>query len=99
MRPDPSETADLRQKVDEWARTLQVSPRLVRIATMTRKWGSCSSAGTVTLAADLMRQPPEFQNFVIAHELLHLRLSSHTRLFKAVLTAHLPGWRAWDILR
>jgi len=64
---------------------------------MTRKWGSCSTAGTITLAADLVEQEPEFQDFVIVHELLHLRVPSHGGLFRALLTHHLPNWRAFDL--
>ena len=66
---------------------------------MTRKWGSCSILGIVTLAADLADQQPGFQDFVIAHELLHLRVPNHGRLFKALLTAHVPGWRSYDLQR
>ena len=76
---------------------------------MTRKWGSCSSRGIVTLAADLAERPPAFQDFVIAHELLHLRVPNHEllhlrvpnhgRLFKALLSAHLPAWKRCDLTR
>ncbi len=74
-------------------------PRVVRIQRMTRKWGSCSSAGTITLAVDLDDQDPGFQDFVIAHELLHLRIRNHSRLFKALMTAHVPGWRSYELAR
>jgi predicted metal-dependent hydrolase len=84
----------LRRRVDAWAVRLRVSPRLVRIQPMTRKWGSCSSAGTITLALDLDEQSSGFQDFVIAHELLHLRVPNHSRLFKSLMTAHVPDWRA-----
>ena len=40
-----------------------------------------------------MYQNPRFQDFVIAHELLHLRMPNHGRLFKALMSAHVPGWR------
>ena len=66
---------------------------------MTRKWGSCSTAGNVTLAADLADQPPEFQDFVIAHELLHLRVPNHGKLFNALMTAYVPDWREQDLRR
>ena len=66
---------------------------------MTRKWGSCSTLGTVTLAADLADQHPGFQDFVIAHELLHLRVPNHGRLFKALMTAHVPAWKSYDLKR
>ena len=66
---------------------------------MTRKWGSCSTLGIVTLAADLADQQPGFQDFVIAHELLHLRVPNHGRLFKALMTAHVPAWKRYDLER
>ena len=69
---------------------LRVNPRLVRVQDMRRKWGSCSSCGTITLAMDLADQDALFQDFVIVHELLHLRYTTHGRLFKALLSVE---WR------
>jgi hypothetical protein len=66
---------------------------------MTRKWGSCSTTGIITLAEDLIGQDPGFQDFVIAHELLHLRVPTHGRLFKALMTMHVPEWRQFDAHR
>ena len=39
------------------------------------------------------------RRFVVAHELLHLRVPNHGRLFKVLLSAHLPGWREYDARR
>jgi predicted metal-dependent hydrolase len=89
----------LRQRVERWAAKLKVKPKLVRVQKMTRKWGSCSTAGTITLAADLAKQVAGFQDFVVAHELLHLRVPNHGRLFKALMTAYVPGWRLHDVRR
>lgn len=66
---------------------------------MTRKWGSCSTRGIVTLAKDLAEQKPEFQDFVIAHELLHLRLPNHGKVFKALMSVHVPEWRKHAVSR
>ncbi|WP_438044864.1 M48 metallopeptidase family protein [Sorangium sp. So ce128] len=86
-------TQELRRRALAEAVKLRVNPRVIRVQDMRRKWGSCSSAGTVTLASDLVDQDPHFQDFVIAHELLHLRVPTHGRLFKALMSAHVPGWR------
>lgn len=94
----PSHDA-LRDRVELWATRLDVRPKSVRVRRMTRKWGSCSTAGNVTLAADLADQPPEFQDFVIAHELLHLRVPNHGKLFNALMTAYVPDWREQDLRR
>ena len=89
----------LRQRVEYWSRRLKVEPRIIRVQHMTRKWGSCSTSGIITLAGDLADQKPRFQDFVVAHELLHLRVPNHGKLFKALMTAHLPGWKKYDIER
>ena len=99
MRLHDERRAAIRRRVADWARRLNVRPRLVRVRSMTRKWGSCSTSGVVTLADDLADQRPGFQDFVIAHELLHLHVPNHGKLFKALLTAHVPGWKRHDVRR
>jgi predicted metal-dependent hydrolase len=91
--------AILRERVGHWAVRLRVEPRLVRVREMSRKWGSCSTSGVVTIASDLADQEAGFQDFVIAHELLHLRVPNHGKLFKALMTAHVPDWRSRDLQR
>lgn len=89
----------LKRRVDVWVVKLRVMPRVVRVQRMTRKWGSCSTAGTITLAIDLDDENEAFQDFVIAHELLHMKVPNHGRLFKALMTAYVPSWRRQEIAR
>lgn len=83
----------LRQRIAQWAITLKVSPTQIRVQHMTRKWASCSSAGRVMFSCDLLTRPTSFQDYVIVHELLHLRIRNHGKLFKATLRLHLRGNR------
>jgi predicted metal-dependent hydrolase len=87
----------LKRRVSAWGVRLKVSPKVIRVQYMTRKWGSCSTKGIITLAIDLHDQEDRFQDFVIVHELLHFRISTHNRLFKALMTVHVPGWRELEI--
>ena len=87
------------RKVNYWASKLRVQPRIVRVQRMTRKWGSCSTSGIITLAGDLADQGPQFVDFVIAHELLHLRVPNHGKLFTTLMTVHVPNWRGMNVLR
>jgi predicted metal-dependent hydrolase len=96
MRPPKTSlypAQQLRRRAQAWAVKLRVNPRVIRVQDIHCKWGSCSSLGTVTLAHGLVTQSVGFQDFVIVHELLHLRFSSHGKVFKALLTAHVPGWQ------
>lgn len=90
---------ELKRRVMAWAVTLRVNPKVIRVQEMRRKWGSCSSAGTVTLASDLVDQDARFRDYVIVHELLHLRFSTHGRMFKVLMSVHVPGWRRWEDVR
>jgi predicted metal-dependent hydrolase len=96
--PDSPRT-QLCRKVEYWSKRLNAKPRVVRVQRMKRKWGSCSTGGVITLAEDLAEQRSAFQNFVIAHELLHLRVPNHSKVFKALMTVHVPDWRMHDLAR
>jgi Predicted metal-dependent hydrolase len=76
-------TDEFKEKVDGWARHLRVKPVRVRVQQMTRKWGSCSTTGWVTFAQDLLGTSSALQDYVILHELLHLKVPNHGRLFKS----------------
>jgi predicted metal-dependent hydrolase len=99
MRARDNGRAQLCDRVVYWSKRLKVEARIIRVQRMTRKWGSCSTKGIITLADDLLEREPGFQDFVIAHELLHLRVPTHGRLFKALMTAHVPGWRQFEAER
>ena len=73
MRKIDERRTALCDRVEAWALRLTVRTPKIRIQQMSRKWGSCSTSGTLTLAYDLAEREAEFQDFVIAHELLHLR--------------------------
>ncbi len=76
-----------------WAVQMGVSPTRIVITEMSEKWGSCAPDGVVTFAQDLVEREPAFQDYVIVHELLHLRYRSHGKAFKAMMTAFIPNWR------
>jgi predicted metal-dependent hydrolase len=82
-----------KEKVETWAKRIRVQPAQVRVQRMTRKWGSCPTAGWVSFAHDLLATSYAFQDYVIVHELLHLKVPNHGKLFKSYLTAYLPNWK------
>lgn len=98
MKTSLDPVQDLRRRALAWAVKLKVNPRVVRVQDMRRKWGSCSSVGTITLATDLVDQEESFQDYVIVHELLHLRYANHGRMFKALMSVHVPKWRVFERL-
>ena len=91
-RPDLEAKGAFKSQLQRWAERIQVKPRRVQIQRMTRKWASCSSSGRLCFAADLLDQPGDFREAVIVHELLHLIVPNHGKLFKSMMRAYVPGW-------
>jgi predicted metal-dependent hydrolase len=92
--PDATAGAALKAQVAEWATKIRVKPRQVRVQTMRRKWASCSTAGTVSFSTEVLSQAPAFREYVIVHELLHLKVPNHGKLFKTLLRAYLPDYES-----
>lgn len=63
-----------------------------RLQGMTRQWGSCSPAGRLTLNPWLVAAPREAIDYVILHELCHLKHRNHGRAFYALLKRYMPNW-------
>ena len=57
-------------------------------------WGSCRSLGNINLNLRLVELPSELQDYVMLHELCHLRYLNHGREFHALLESVCPGHRA-----
>jgi len=83
----------LRRRVRYWSARLRVMPSAIVILNMKNKWASCSRSGRIFLARDVAELPPRTRDYVIVHELMHLRVANHGRLFKAHLGAVMPDWR------
>ncbi len=87
---------ELRRRTTAWALKLKVNPASLRFEDLEDRWGSCSQSGEVTLALDLLNMDERFQNYVIVHELLHIRVPSHGKRFQALLSAYIPDWRGLE---
>ena len=87
----------LTRRAMAWAIKIRVNPSRIVIAELETKWGSCAPDGVVTLASDLVDMPEEFQDYVVVHELLHLRYRSHGKAFTAMMTALVPDWRELEM--
>jgi predicted metal-dependent hydrolase len=82
---------------DEAAR-IGVAYARIRIGDPRTRWGSCSPAGTLSFNWRLVLAPFEVLDYVVVHELCHLRVPDHSRRFWALVERHRPRWReqrAW----
>ena len=82
----------LKDEVKRWADRIGVEVREVHLRAMRRKWASISTNGRLTLNTELLHIPAALSEFVIVHELVHLLVPNHGKLFKGYMSAYLPDW-------
>jgi predicted metal-dependent hydrolase len=86
----------LAQRIRDWAAQLEVRVRSVTIRKMHRKWASCSTAGRLTFDESLLSKSQDLQDYVIVHELLHVSVPNHGKLWKTLMRAHLGDYEALE---
>ncbi|MBQ9068371.1 MAG: M48 family metallopeptidase [Eggerthellaceae bacterium] len=80
--------------VEKWAAVLGVAPGALAYRNMRSRWGSCQpSTGRICLNTRLALYPPECLEYVVVHELCHLREHGHTPRFWALVESCLPDYR------
>lgn len=73
----------------QWTRKIMVNPNTVNIKNVKSVWGSCSSKGNVTFSTRLALVSEDLVEYVVAHELCHLKHMDHSPLFWGELTKHM----------
>ncbi len=63
-----------------------------QLRVMPKRWGSCSSQGNIMLNPELIAAPKECIDYVITHELCHLKISNHSQAFYKLLAKVMGDW-------
>ncbi|WP_164661332.1 M48 family metallopeptidase [Tropicibacter sp. Alg240-R139] len=82
--------------IDEKSQELPwiTTPPPFRLQDMTRQWGSCSPGGSILLNPHLIKAPRPCIEYVVLHELAHLKHHDHSPEFFRLIDRNLPGWRS-----
>lgn len=80
--------------IEAWMPRLNVTVSGFYVQKMKTKWGSCNPvARTIRLNTELAKKPADCLEYIVLHELLHLRERHHGDRFAALMDAHMPHWR------
>jgi predicted metal-dependent hydrolase len=86
----------LPQRTHYWANYHRIKIGQVRVKNVKTRWGSCSSRGNINLSVHLMLLPAAWIDYVICHELAHIKHPNHSPAFWAHLEHLLPGAKQLD---
>lgn len=77
-----------------WQPLLGVTVARFFVQQMKTRWGSCNPGnGTIRLNTDLAKKPPQCLEYLVVHEMAHLREPTHNPRFIALMDQFLPDWR------
>jgi predicted metal-dependent hydrolase len=85
-------------RLEELAAQTGLRPARLRLSSARTRWGSCTSAGVVALSWRLVMAPPAVLDYVILHELAHLKIKNHQPAFWSLVESLMPDYakhRKW----
>ena len=83
------------KRADYYAQQLGVTYDRIRIANQKTRWGSCSSKGTLSFNWRLMLAPPKVLEYVVVHEVCHLKEMNHSPGFWKLVEEFMPDYKEY----
>lgn len=81
-------------KFEEWQKVTKLTPKTVKVRRMKTRWGSCNhDSKTIIINLELIKRPEKCIDYVILHELIHLKEPKHNEHFIKILTKYMPNWK------
>ena len=81
------------ERVNLYAARHGFTYRKIRITSARTRWGSCSSMGNLNFTWRLVMAPPEVVDYVVVHELAHLRVNNHSKEFWKQVERIMPDYK------
>ncbi len=84
-----------RSRLDHYAGRMGLQYQRLSIREQKTRWGSCSSKKTISLNWRIVLAPEKVMDYLIVHELAHLRQMNHSPAFWSLVETYIPDYRTW----
>jgi len=81
-------------RVAFWSERMGLKPKALRFRRYKSRWGCCAPDNTLSFNTALMRYDPELIDYVVVHELAHIRHKNHGPAFWALVARHMPDFKS-----
>ncbi|WDP93157.1 MAG: M48 family metallopeptidase [Desulfobacter sp.] len=72
--------------------TILVYPSAVKFRRLTKRWGSCTRDNEIILNYDAVKLPFTLIDYIVVHELVHIKHKDHSKAFYQELAKYMPDW-------
>ncbi|MBD3808819.1 MAG: M48 family metallopeptidase [Epsilonproteobacteria bacterium] len=80
--------------IEKWSNIMSLKPTKIKFRKTKTQWGSCNSKNEIQLNTSLMKLPPRLIEYVVIHELSHIRHKHHQKSFWEEVGKHCPDFKA-----
>lgn len=80
--------------IRQYCAELSTNCKQIKLKSLRSRWGSCTKLGVITINLKLKELPPEFLEYVVYHECLHLIHKNHGAEFQKQLREKFPHMRS-----
>lgn len=81
------------QRIEHYSAVIGVFPKKIAIREQKTRWGSCSTGGSISLNWKLVMAPLEIVDYVVIHELCHMKVMNHSKEFWDTVGAYFPNYK------
>lgn len=83
----------LPQKVEYYSKIMGVTPKSIKINSAKKRYGSCSGENNINFSLYLMDKDDRFVDYVVVHELAHIRHHNHSKNFYTFIESVMPDYK------
>jgi len=84
---------DLPLIIDKWAKCMGLEYGKISFRKTKRQWGSCSSKNNLSFNTMIMKLPKKVMEYIVVHELAHIKHKHHQKSFWALVEDYLPNYK------
>ena len=86
----------IKPRIKRWSEATGLYPTALKFRKLNKRWGSCSNADEIIINFDAVKLPFTLIDYILVHELCHIKHKDHSKDFYQELGKFMPDWRELD---
>ena len=86
----------IKPRIKKWTQTTGLIPADIKFRKLDKRWGSCTNANEVIINFDVVKLPFTLIDYIVVHELCHIKHKDHSKNFYQELAKFVPDWKELD---
>lgn len=83
-------------RVHKWSKITGLNFNEIKFRKLKKRWGSCTPSNNIIINIEAIKLPFSLIDYLIVHELVHIKIKNHSKEFWAELSKHLHNWKELD---